>query len=344
MKRAVAQGSSALKRARRGAVELAYEDAAGASAGAAAAPAVPSRRAKASAAASSSSSSSSSAAAAATASSAAAAPASPAAAGAVEAQPGSPARGWGKPIAPHPAWRRQLARIRAMRAPGGASHPAAVDTMGCERCADPAAPAPVRRFQTLVSLMLSSQTKDEVNYAACQRLKDGLGALGFTAAGCAAASKETLARLIYPVGFYNVKAASVQAAAQACLEQHGGDIPASVEALCRLKGVGPKMAFICMAAAWGRPVGIGVDTHVHRISNRLGWVKTTNPLATQAHLQEVLPREEWDDLNVLLVGFGQLTCSPINPKCDGCAVRAVCPEGAGRKASLEAAAAAGCDC
>jgi endonuclease-3 len=211
--------------------------------------------------------------------------------------------------------------------------------MGCERCADPSAPPPVQRFQTLVSLMLSSQTKDEVTFAACQRLKDGLHATGgFTAAGVASADLALLEKLIYPVGFYRNKSKFVQAAGRDIVAG-GGDIPRSVEGLCKLKGVGPKMAFIAMTAAWGKNVGIGVDTHVHRISNRLQWVKTDSPQQTQAHLQAFLPREEWDALNVLLVGFGQAVCTPLNPRCGECSLAALCPVAAGKKASLAACAA-----
>jgi endonuclease-3 len=275
-------------------------------------------------------------------------------------QPGAPRGGWGAPAPPHPCWREQLARIKAARA---ANPPAPVDTMGCERCADPSAPPATRRFQTLVSLMLSSQTKDEVNFAACQRLLSLPG--GFTAAAVAAAPLAQLEALLHPVGFYRNKAKFLQAAAAHCAGALGGDIPATVEALCELKGVGPKMAFICMSAAWSKNVGIGVDVHVHRIAkcapppplpfplpvrtnrekstqkpqphlpySRLGWVKTEEPRATQAHLQAWLPREEWDPLNVLLVGWGQTVCAAVKPRCEGCPVRSVCPTGAGKAASL----------
>ena len=245
-------------------------------------------------------------------------------------QPGAPRGGWGTPAPPHPRWREQLALIKGARAAGGAP----VDTMGCEKCADPAAPPAVRRFQTLVSLMLSSQTKDEVVFAACQRLLALPG--GFTPAGVAAAPLAQLEALLYPVGFYRNKAKFVQAAGAHCAGALGGDIPDTVDALCELKGVGPKMAFICMHAAWGTNVGIGVDVHVHRIANRLGWVKTEEPRATQAHLQEWLPRDEWEGLNVLLVGWGQTVCAAAKPRCEGCPVRAACPTGAGKAASLRA--------
>ncbi|KAA0155323.1 hypothetical protein FNF29_01698 [Cafeteria roenbergensis] len=145
---------------------------------------------------------------------------------------------------------------------------APVDTMGCERLADPDAPAAVQRFQVLVSLMLSSQTKDEVTYAAMGRLR----AFGCTPDRLAAVPEEALQKLIYPVGFYRKKAETLRLAAQRCLSEHGGDIPPDLPGLLRLKGVGPKMAHIAMTSAWGRGGGIGVDVHVHRVANRLRWV------------------------------------------------------------------------
>jgi endonuclease-3 len=209
--------------------------------------------------------------------------------------------------------------------------------MGCERTSDASAPAPVRRFQTLVSLMLSSQTKDEVNFAAMERLRARVPG-GLVPAAVAAAPLALLEEIIYPVSFYRNKAKFVAAAGAACAAA-GGDIPDSVAGLCALKGVGPKMAFICMDAAWGRNVGIGVDTHVHRIANRLRWVATARPEATQAHLQTWLPRSEWGALNVLLVGYGQTVCKPVAPACAACVLRELCPEASGLAASLRAVAA-----
>lgn len=162
------------------------------------------------------------------------------------------------------AWDAVYAGIRSMRADADAP----VDTMGCERLADPDAPAAVQRFQVLVSLMLSSQTKDEVTYAAMGRLR----AFGCTPDRLAAAPEEALQKLIYPVGFYRKKAETLRLAAQRCLSEHGGDIPPDLPGLLRLKGVGPKMAHIAMTSAWGRGGGIGVDVHVHRVANRLRWV------------------------------------------------------------------------
>lgn len=247
--------------------------------------------------------------------------------------PGSPPRGYGTPIEPHPGWRAHLRGIQLMRTAGGAP----VDSMGCERTSDADAPPAVRRFQTLVSLMLSSQTKDEVNYAAMLRLRAQVPG-GLTAANVAAAPLSLLEKLIHPVSFFRNKARFIQAAGAACEAECGGDIPDSVPGLCALAGVGPKMAFICMDAAWGVCVGIGVDTHVHRIANRLAWVKTTDPKATQVHLQSWLPRSEWGALNVLLVGFGQTICTPVGPKCAGCGIKELCPTASGVAASSRAAA------
>jgi endonuclease-3 len=276
--------------------------------------------------------------------------------------PGSPARGYGAPITPHPAWALHLSNIKGMRAKGGAASEAAVDRMGCERCVDPGAEPVVQRFQTLVGLLLSSQTRDEVTYACVQRLiaHPALGKCSPQA--IAAAPLETLeAVLLGPpaVGFWRNKAKFLQGTAAACVSDHGGDIPRSLQGLCALPGIGPKMAFITLNVAWGPrdaqgvplPVestgagagsgsgsgdveecqGIGVDTHVHRIVNRLGWVNTSQPEATRVHLQSWLPRQEWRALNVLLVGFGQSVCTPIGPKCGVCTNRDVCPVAQGVK-------------
>lgn len=111
------------------------------------------------------------------------------------------------------------------------------------------------------------------------------------------------------------------------MSQYKGAIPNNIPDLIKLPGVGPKMAHICMNAAWGIVTGIGVDTHVHRISNRLGWVSkpTKEPEKTRQELERWLPHEHWDEINVLLVGFGQTTCTPINPKCSACMLTKLCP-------------------
>ncbi|CAK6973472.1 endonuclease III-like protein 1 [Scomber scombrus] len=218
-----------------------------------------------------------------------------------------------------PEWRKQLGFIREMRS----SRDAPVDSMGAEKCYDTEAPAHVRRFQVLVSLMLSSQTKDQVTAAAMQKLR----AHGCTVENILATDDETLGKLIYPVGFWRNKVKFLKLTSAMLQKEFGGDIPDSVEGLVRLSGVGPKMAHLAMGIAWNQVSGIGVDTHVHRISNRLEWLKkpTKNPEETRKALEEWLPRELWSEINWLLVGFGQQVCLPINPLCSMCLNQHSCP-------------------
>ncbi|XP_034044319.1 endonuclease III-like protein 1 [Thalassophryne amazonica] len=148
-------------------------------------------------------------------------------------------------------WREQLHCVREMRR----GRDAPVDTMGAERCCDPAAPAHVRRFQVLVSLMLSSQTKDQVTSAAMQKLR----AHGCTAANILATDDATLGKLIHPVGFWRNKVKYLKLTSTLLQQEFGGDIPNSVEGLVRLPGVGPKMAHLAMDIAWHQASGIGGD-------------------------------------------------------------------------------------
>uniref|UniRef100_A0A915N0R9 DNA-(apurinic or apyrimidinic site) lyase n=1 Tax=Meloidogyne javanica TaxID=6303 RepID=A0A915N0R9_MELJA len=186
---------------------------------------------------------------------------------------------------------------------------APVDLMGCHTCADKNADPKTFRFQTLVALMLSSQTKDQVTSAAMERLKT---------AGCSISSllelpKEQLEELLKPVGFYKRKTEYLKRVCAILREKYNDDIPNTFE------GVGPKMANLTIQIAFGRiGEGIGVDTHVHRISNRLNWVKTKTPEQTEFELREVLPKNEWSTINQLLVGFGQTICLPVGPKCLEC--------------------------
>ncbi|XP_042283596.1 endonuclease III-like protein 1 [Thunnus maccoyii] len=218
-----------------------------------------------------------------------------------------------------PEWKKQLGFIREMRS----SRDAPVDQMGAEKCYDTEAPAHVRRFQVLVSLMLSSQTKDQVTGAAMQKLR----AHGCTVENVLATDDDTLGKLIYPVGFWRNKVKYLKLTSAVLQKEFGGDIPDSVEGLVRLPGVGPKMAHLAMNIAWDQVSGIGVDTHVHRISNRLGWLRkpTKNPEETRKALEEWLPRELWREINWLLVGFGQQVCLPVNPLCSVCLNQHSCP-------------------
>ncbi|WRT65292.1 uncharacterized protein IL334_002235 [Kwoniella shivajii] len=220
---------------------------------------------------------------------------------------------------PHPAplqWEEQYKLIERMRK--GIIAP--VDDMGCERPRTVINDDPkTLRFHILISLMLSSQTKDPVTSAAVTNLHDTLTG-GLTARSLANATTETVQTCINKVGFWRRKADYIQDAAKYLLEKENGDVPNTLEGLCALKGVGPKMAFLALQCAWDINAGIGVDVHVHRITNRLKWHKppTTTPEATRLNLQSWLPSKLHKPINPMLVGFGQVICLPVGPRCDIC--------------------------
>ncbi|KAF2405126.1 hypothetical protein EJ06DRAFT_545709 [Trichodelitschia bisporula] len=216
------------------------------------------------------------------------------------------------PTAPPPHWEEVYKLTQAMRA----TTIAPVDTMGCAVLADRAAPVEVQRYQTLTSLMLSSQTKDTVTAVAIQTLKSSLPG-GLTLESVLATPETRIDELICKVGFHATKAKYIKATAVLLRDRWGGDIPPTIEGLISLPGVGPKMAYLCMSAAWGRDEGVGVDVHVHRITNRWGWHRTRTPEETRKALQAWLPREKWHEINALLVGFGQTVCLPVGPRCGG---------------------------
>lgn len=216
-------------------------------------------------------------------------------------------------------WRTQLSFIREMRS----KRDAPVDQMGAEKCYDTEAPPEVRRYHVLISLMLSSQTKDHVTAAAMQRLRER----DLSVNTILNMDDDTLGKLIYPVGFWRTKVKYIKQATDLIQQECSGDIPNTVEGLMRLPGVGPKMAHLAMNIAWNQVSGIGVDTHVHRISNRLGWTKkeTKTPEETRRALEEWLPRDLWSEINWLLVGFGQQVCLAVGPLCSMCLNQYTCP-------------------
>jgi endonuclease-3 len=204
---------------------------------------------------------------------------------------------------------------------------APVDTMGC---ASGGAEPGTReyRLQTLLSLVLSSQTKDQVTHAAMNRIREhGLSVPNLLSDTATPESK--LIELIYPVGFYKRKAQYVKRIMKILHEEYNDDIPDTIEGLVKLPGVGPKMAHLAMSCAWNNTVGIGVDTHVHRISNRLNWVTTKVPEETRIALEKFVPSEHWYELNHMLVGFGQTICKPVSPLCGECKLLStkLCPYG-----------------
>lgn len=176
-------------------------------------------------------------------------------------------------------------------------------------------------FQTLIATMLSAQTKDAVTHAASLRLFARAG----TPEALAAVPTRTIERLIYPVSFYRNKARHVKVTSRDIVERFGGSTPATMEELLTLRGVGRKTATLVLIVAHDSADHICVDTHVHRISNRLGWVRTKTPGQTEQTLYEVAPRRWWKDVNLHLVTWGQQVCRPVYPRCSACAVRALCP-------------------
>jgi endonuclease-3 len=199
---------------------------------------------------------------------------------------------------------------------------APVDTMGCHKLARGLSPQ-AHRFQLLVALLLSSQTKDEITAQAMRNLQKHFHDR-FDCEAIAGTSVSVLEKLIYPVGFYRRKAQYLKQIAAAIIATGGGDIPDSVEGLVGLPGIGPKMAHLAMLSAWNKVTGIGVDVHVLRISNRLGWIEEKDPEKGRQALELVVPRDKWPEINVLLVGFGQTICLPRNPKCGQCKVSQWC--------------------
>ena len=176
-------------------------------------------------------------------------------------------------------------------------------------------------FHLLVSCVISLRTKDEVTHDASRRLYE----LANTPAELAALDEGVIAKAIYPAGFYNTKAGQLRRIAATLVEGHDGKVPADEAAMLELPGVGRKTANLVLGLGFGIPA-ICVDTHVHRISNRLGMVETPNPEKTEFALQKVLPQDVWIPINDLLVTFGQNQCHPTSPRCTGCPLDDLCPK------------------
>ena len=188
----------------------------------------------------------------------------------------------------------------------------------------PGLDAPVKRmpqsdpFRVLVSAVLSTRTQDKTTAVVADRLFRKVE----SARALAAMTPRALETLIYPAGFYRTKAELLPELGRRLVEL--GRVPDTVEDLMKLPGVGRKVANIVLANAFGRDV-IPVDTHVHRISNRLDLVRTATPELTETALMRVLPRSDWREWNYLLVAFGQTVCRPVRPRCDDCPLLRLCP-------------------
>jgi endonuclease-3 len=202
--------------------------------------------------------------------------------------------------------RRLAVAIRGMDAP-------AVEKISDDSREDP--------FQVLIATMLSAQTRDEVTHRAATRLFR----IARTPLTMGALSIARIQRLIYPVSFYRNKARHVQAACRQIVERFGGRVPSTMDALLTLPGVGRKTANLVLILSHASRNNLCVDTHVHRISNRLGWVATRTPEQTELALYRVVPRRWWPKVNLLLVTWGQNVCRPVYPQCPACVLAPVCP-------------------
>ena len=174
-------------------------------------------------------------------------------------------------------------------------------------------------FETLISCLLSLRTKDSTTEAASARLF----ALARTPQAMLRLTPRKIERAIFPVGFYRTKARTVLEISRTLVERHAGEVPGDLESLLALKGVGRKTANLVITLAFRR-YGICVDTHVHRISNRWGYVRTKTPDQTEMALRSRLPRRHWRVYNDLLVAFGQNLCHPTSPWCSRCPVADRC--------------------
>jgi endonuclease III len=170
-----------------------------------------------------------------------------------------------------------------------------------------------------VACILSLRTQDTTTGPASDRLF----ALADTPEAMLRLTPHEIERAIYPVGFYRTKSRVILGLGRDLLDRFGGRVPDDIDALLTLKGVGRKTANLVVTIGYGRP-GICVDTHVHRISNRLGYVRTRTPAETETALRATLPRRYWIGYNDLLVTFGQNVCTPVSPRCSMCPVRALC--------------------
>lgn len=174
-------------------------------------------------------------------------------------------------------------------------------------------------FKILITTILSARTRDEVTAAAAERLFEVISSFDDIDKN----NIKTIEKLIYPVGFYHDKATNLKKIPETIRDKFDGKIPQTVEELTELPGVGRKTANLVVAIAFDKPA-ICVDTHVHRICNRLGYLITKSPLQTEMVLREHLPVKLWKKFNSCFVAFGQNTCTPVNPHCNKCPILHYC--------------------
>jgi endonuclease III len=189
----------------------------------------------------------------------------------------------------------------------------AIEKISNSRAEDP--------FQVTIATLLSARTQDATTFAASERLFAKAG----TPETMGALSVKQIERLIYPVSFFRYKARYIKATCAKLIKDFGGRTPATMEELLTLPGVGRKTANLVLILAYQSQKNICVDTHVHRIANRLGWVKTKTPEETEQALYKATGEQWWPYINLYLVVWGQNVCRPVYPRCPACAIRELCP-------------------
>jgi endonuclease-3 len=189
----------------------------------------------------------------------------------------------------------------------------AVEKIAESRAEDP--------FEVLIATLLSARTQDATTYAASERLFE----VADTPGSMARLDVRRIERLIYPVSFYRNKARHVKATCRALVERFGGRVPDTLEELVTLPGVGRKTATLVLILSFRSRRHVCVDTHVHRIANRLGWVRTRTPEETEQALYRATHPRWWPSINLYLVTWGQNVCRPVYPRCGACAISGFCP-------------------
>ncbi len=175
-------------------------------------------------------------------------------------------------------------------------------------------------FKVLISCLISLRTKDEITNKVSKRLFEKAS----NVKEMLKLSEKEIAKLIYPCAFYNIKAKRIKEICKTLIKNYNGKVPDDVNELLKIKGIGRKTMGIVMCYGFGKTVSIPVDSHVHEVSNRLGWVKTKNPEKTEIELMRIIPRKYWQDFNDLFVTWGQNICVPVSPYCSKCAIYDYC--------------------
>ena len=178
----------------------------------------------------------------------------------------------------------------------------------------------VLKFQCLVSLILSSQTKDNITFETTKKLIE----YGLTIDKMLKISNEELVNLIFKASFHNVKAKTIKKLAQVLRYEYNDNAPETLEKVMKLPGIGRKIGLLYLKECCNKIEGIAVDTHIHKIANRLGWVDTKEPNKTSIDLENIVDKKYWNEINLILVGFGQQICKSVKPLCEKCLLCNVC--------------------